>query len=102
MRDGVYFEVEGLEKALRKLKALEDIDEIEYLGANIDSVYGNRISIHIRDRIKVRGNSHKYLNRIIITCNSLTGHGSIEKIEHAPFSEEQEKLKLFYKLIEDD
>jgi hypothetical protein len=26
MRDGVYFEVEGLEKALRKLKALEDID----------------------------------------------------------------------------
>ena len=26
MRDGVYFEVQGLEKALRKLKALEDID----------------------------------------------------------------------------
>jgi hypothetical protein len=26
MRDGVYFEVEGLAKALRKLKALEDID----------------------------------------------------------------------------
>mgnify|MGYP005988421587 FL=1 len=26
MRDGVYFEVKGLEKALRKLKALEDID----------------------------------------------------------------------------
>ena len=26
MREGVYFEVEGLEKALRKLKALEDID----------------------------------------------------------------------------
>ena len=26
MKSGVYFEVEGLEKALRKLKALEDID----------------------------------------------------------------------------
>ena len=68
---------------------------IEYIDGKVNKVEGQTVFVRVLDKLTANGQSHIYEDCLAISCNNLSGNGSIERIEHCPIPEERNKLAQF-------
>ena len=79
-------------------QAKEIFTTIEYLDGFADRVEDNTVWVVVKDKLTIGDREHVYKDCLVITCNEMSGHGSILKIANQPFLEERRKLQEFKEL----
>jgi len=86
-------------------RAEAELDRIEYLPGEVDSVDGDTVTVRVFDRLRAKGRTHTYVDRLavsLVASASASASASpeastwqVRRIEHLPIEEERLALDAF-------
>lgn len=76
--------------------AVQKLDRIEYQKGEVESIVDRTVSVLVSDRIWVKGRTHDYHDRLIVTFGQHTGPNAVVRIENRRVDGERDKLLRFF------